>query len=262
MILDEIVAKKKIRLAERKYKPDIKRLYEVTDKNNRANFYDALAKPPLSIIGEIKKASPSRGLIKVDFNPKELAKEYEKCVDAISVLTEEDYFMGSGKYLTEVHKAVKLPLLRKDFIISHNQILEAAELGASAVLLIVAVLKDSRVLGEFIDLAAALGMDALVEVHNPQELEIALKADAEIIGINNRNLLDFTEDIYTTVRLRELVPKDKLVVSESSIHTADDIAILSKADINAVLVGESFMKSGNITEKAAEFRRAYEENIN
>lgn len=262
MILDEIVAKKKIRLAERQYKPDIKRLYEVTDKNDRADFYDALAKPSLSIIGEIKKASPSRGLIKADFDPTELAKEYEKCVDAISVLTEEDYFMGSGKYLTEVHKAVKLPLLRKDFIISHNQILEAAELGASAVLLIVAVLKDSRVLGEFIDLAAAMDMDALVEVHNPRELEIALKADAEIIGINNRNLLDFTEDIYTTVRLRELVPKDKLVVSESSIHTADDIAILAKADINAVLVGESFMKSGNITEKAAEFRRAYEENIN
>ena len=125
-------------------------------------------------------------------------------------------------------------------------------------LLIVALLKDSRVLGEFIDLARAMNMDALVEVHNRKELETALEADAEIIGINNRNLQDFTEDIYTTVRLREFVPKDKFVVSESSIHTADDIAILARADINGVLVGESFMKSGNIAEKAAQFRRAYE----
>ena len=123
MILDDIVAKKKIKLAERKYKPNIKRLYEVTDKNDRANFYSALAKPSLSIIGEIKKASPSRGLIRADFKPTELAEEYEKCVDAISVLTEEDYFMGSPEYLEEVHRTVKLPLLRKDFIISHNQIL-------------------------------------------------------------------------------------------------------------------------------------------
>lgn len=258
MILDDIVAKKKIRLAQSKYKPDIKKLYEISEAGNRASFYKALAKPNLSIIGEIKKASPSRGLIRPDFNPIELAYQYENSVDAISVLTEEDYFMGKGEYLTDVHKAVNLPVLRKDFIISHSQILEAGELGASAILLIVAILKESRIIREFIDLAAALNMDCLVEVHNHKELETALEANAKIIGINNRNLLDFSEDIYTTVRLRQSVPEDKLVVSESSIHTSHDIEILAKSDVNAVLVGESFMKSGNISEKAAEFRRAYE----
>ncbi len=258
-ILDEIVAKKKLRLEKRSYKPDIKRIYTLLENDNRASFYEAIKKPGLSIIGEIKKASPSRGLIKPDFNPVELARDYAGCVDAVSVLTEEDYFLGSGDYLKAVHSEVSLPLIRKDFVISHNQILEAAELGASAILLIAAILKEPRVIGEFIDLAASVGVDCLVEVHNEQELEVALAADADIIGINNRNLKDFSEDIYTTVRLRELVPKDKLVVGESSIHTAEDIKILAGAGVDGVLVGESFMRSGSIVEKAKEFRNAYEE---
>lgn len=256
MILDDIVAKKKQTLLKSKYKFDAKRLYKAVE-TPVASFYDAMAKDGLSIIGEVKKASPSRGLIKPDFNPVEIAKEYNGVVDAISVLTEEDFFQGSPNYLEDIHKEVKLPLLRKDFVISPLQVFEARELGASTILLIAAILNDKRVLKEYITLARGVGFEPLVETHNEAELELALSADANIIGINNRNLWDFTEDIYNTVRLRELVPKDKIVISESSIHTAEDIKILSQANVNAVLVGESFMRSGNIAEKAKEFRDAY-----
>lgn len=257
-ILEKIIEKKKARLAARSYKPDISRLYKLLENDNRASFYEAIKKPGLSIIGEIKKASPSRGLIKPDFDPVSLAREYEPCVEAISVLTEEDFFLGSGEYLRQVHNTVPLPLIRKDFVISHNQILEAAELGASAILLIAALLKEPRVIGEFLDLAHSVGIDCLVEVHNEEELNAALESGARIIGVNNRNLHDFTEDIYTTVRLKELIPSDRLVVGESSIHTAEDIKILAKAGVDGVLVGESFMRSGSIAEKAKEFRDAYD----
>lgn len=256
MILDEIVAKKKQTLEKSEYKFDANRLYSAMEKPV-ASFYDAMSKNGLSIIGEVKKASPSRGLIKSDFNPVKIAKEYENVVDAISVLTEEDYFQGSAEYLRNIHNEVKLPLLRKDFVVSPLQIFEARELGASTILLIAAILDDVRVLREYINIARGVGFEPLVETHNRQEVELALLADAKIVGINNRNLYDFTEDIYTTVRLRELVPKDRLVISESSIHTAEDIKILSQADVNGILVGESFMRSDNIAEKAKEFRYAY-----
>ena len=147
--------------------------------------------------------------------------------------------------------------MRKDFVVSPLQIFEARELGASTILLIAAVLNEKRVLAEYINIARGVGFEPLVETHNEKEIELALSADAKIIGINNRNLHDFTEDIYTTVRLRELVPKDKVIISESSIHTAEDIKILSKANINGILVGESFMKSGDIKKKAQELRNAY-----
>ena len=256
MILDEIVAKKKQTLLKSEYKFDAKRLYKAMEKPVNS-FYDAMAKEGLSIIGEVKKASPSRGVIKPDFNPVEIAKEYENVADAISVLTEEDYFQGRYEYLRDIHNEVKLPLLRKDFVVSPLQIFEARELGASAILLIAAVLDDKRVLSEFINLSRGVGFEPLVETHNEMEIDLALSADAKIIGINNRNLYDFTEDIYTTVRLREFVPADRLVISESSIHTAEDIKILSKANVNGILVGESFMRSDNIAEKAKEFRDAY-----
>ncbi len=256
MILDEIVAKKKQTLLKSEYKFDAKRLYAAMEKP-AASFYDAVAKDGLSIIGEVKKASPSRGLIKPDFNPVKIAKEYENVADAISVLTEEDYFQGSPEYLKNIHNEVKLPLLRKDFVVSPLQIFEAIELGASTILLIATILNDVRVLREYINIARGVGFEPLVETHNKEEVELALLADAKIIGINNRNLYDFTEDIYTTVRLRELIPKDRLVISESSIHTAEDIKILSQSDVNGILVGESFMRSDNIAEKAKEFRDAY-----
>lgn len=256
MILDEIVAKKKEALLKSEYSFDAKRLYAALE-DPVADFYEAMAKEGLSIIGEVKKASPSRGVIKLDFDPVKIAKEYENAADAISVLTEEDHFLGSPQYLKDIHNEVKLPLLRKDFVISPLQIFEARELGASTILLIAAILNDVRVLREYINIARGVGFEPLVETHDQQELELALLSDAKIIGINNRNLYDFSEDIYTTVRLRELVPKDRLVISESSIHTAEDIKVLSQAGVNGILVGESFMRSNNIAEKAKEFRDAY-----
>lgn len=256
MILDDIVAKKKDTLQKSDYKFDIKSLYNAMELPV-ASFYDAIAKDGLSIIGEVKKASPSRGLIKADFDPVDIAKQYENVVDAISVLTEEHFFKGSPKYLKDIHSTVSTPLLRKDFVISPMQIFEARELGASSVLLIAAVLNDVRVLKEYIGYARGVGLEPLVETHNEPEIDMALEAGAKIIGINNRNLWDFTEDIYTTVRLRERIPADRLVVSESSIHTADDIKILSQAKVSGILVGESFMKSDNIANKAKEFRTAY-----
>ncbi len=256
MILDDIVNVKKEYLLNSEYTFDVKRLYAAVEKPV-ADFKAAMSKEGLSIIGEVKKASPSRGLIKPDFDPVEIAKEYDGAVDAISVLTEEKFFMGSPKYLKDIHKNVDLPLLRKDFVISPLQIFEARELGASTILLIAAILNDVRVLKEYINIARGVGFEPLVETHNKEEIELALEAGADIIGINNRNLKDFTEDIYTTVRLRELIPDDKIVLSESSIHTADDIRILKKANINGILVGESFMKCDNIRAKAKEFKEAY-----
>lgn len=257
MILDDIVAKKKETLLFSDYTLDVKRLLNAMENIKTASFYNAMAKEGLSIIGEVKKASPSRGLIKPDFDPVAIAKEYSAAVDAVSVLTEEHFFQGSAKYLEDIHKEIPLPLLRKDFVISPLQIFRARELGASAILLIVAVLKETRLIREMIGIAKAVGLDVLTETHNAEEINIALEAGTDIIGINNRNLYDFSEDIYTTVKLRELVPKDKIVISESSIHTGEDIKILKSADVNGVLVGESFMRSGNIVEKAEEFRNAY-----
>ncbi|MCC8015239.1 MAG: indole-3-glycerol phosphate synthase TrpC [Eubacterium sp.] len=262
MILDDICARKALTLSESRYIFDVRNLYEKMNTDKTASFKAALQKEGLSIIGEVKKASPSRGVIKEDFKPVEVAKAYGKSVDAVSVLTEEHFFQGSPEYLKAIHKEIDLPLLRKDFVISPMQIFEARELGASAVLLIAAVLKDVRVLKEYIEFAKGVGLDALVETHNEEELEQALSAGAEIVGINNRNLKDFSEDIYTTVRLCEKVPKDKVVVSESSIHTAEDIAIVASAGVSAVLVGESFMRSGDIIKKAGEFREAYEKALN
>lgn len=258
MILDDIALKKKQTLLEKPYNFDLNRLYRNINNDNKKSFYSALSKEGLSIIGEIKKASPSRGIIKEDFNPIDIAKQYDLCVDAISVLTEEHFFLGSPDYIKDVHNTTNLPVLRKDFIISPMQIFEAAELGASAVLLIVALLDDKLILKDYISIAKGIGLDALVEVHNEKELNTAIEADADIIGINNRNLVDFSENINTTAELAEKIPNGKIIVSESSIHTAGDIRIVKSAGVHAVLAGESFMRSANISEKAKEFKMAYE----
>lgn len=258
MILDDIISRKKITLKEIDYKLDIFNIAEKLKTDNISSFYEAIKKDGLSIIGEIKKASPSRGIIKENFNPVEIAKQYENTVDAVSVLTEEHFFKGSNEYLENVHENIKLPIIRKDFIISPLQIFEAREIGASAVLLIVAILKDSTIISEFIKLAKSIGLDCLVETHNEKEIETALEANAEIIGINNRNLYDFSEDINTTLKLSKMIPDNILKVSESSIHTSDDIKIIKQAGVDAVLVGESFMKADDIAKKAKEFKEAYE----
>lgn len=251
MILDDIVAKK------REYLKNTKHIDFIEDNfSSIASFYEALAKPGLSIIGEIKKASPSKGLIKPNFEPIQLAKQYEYAVDAISVLTEEHYFLGSPKYLKDIHTQVKLPLLRKDFIIDSYQILEARALGASAVLLIVAIL-DKKQLKDFLNISKKLGLDTLVEVHNEQEIDIALSSGAKIIGINNRDLKTFDVKLDTTTRLRKLIPNDIIVVGESGINTKKDINVMKQANVNAILVGESFMKTDDIKKKSDEFRKSY-----
>lgn len=257
MILDDIVSVKKESLFNSNYTFDPQRLYKAMEKPV-ASFRDVMAKEGLSIIGEVKKASPSRGLIKADFAPVEIANEYDGAVDAISVLTEEKFFMGSPEYLRSIHESVDLPLLRKDFVISPLQIFEARELGASTILLIASILNDKRVLSEYINIARGVGFEPLVETHNREEIELALEAGADIIGINNRNLKDFSEDIYTTVNLREYIPDDKIVLSESSIHTTEDVKILKQANISGILVGESFMRCDDIKAKAREFKKAYE----
>lgn len=253
--LSDIVMRKHVRVAEKAF--NVEALIKEIDKiGPRPSFYQAMAKPGLSIIGEIKKASPSKGLIKADFRPIELAKEYEKAVDAISVLTEEDYFMGHESYLRDVSANVNLPTLYKDFVIDPHQIYHAKSIGASCVLLIVAILSDKQ-LEDYLTIAESIGLDALVETHTKQEIKRAVKVGAKIIGINNRNLKTFHTDIKMTMKLRKYVPDDKIIISESGIFTPEDIKVLKKAKINGVLVGESFMR-GDITSMAKSFKEAFE----
>lgn len=252
--LSDIVMRKHARLQDQAF--DVETLVKTANKiGPRPSFYDAIAKPGLSIVGEIKKASPSKGLIKADFNPVELAKQYETAVDAVSVLTEEDFFMGHESYLRDVSAAIKLPTLYKDFVIDPNQIYHAKSIGASCVLLIVAILSD-RQLDNFITIANSIGIDTLVETHTKQEIKRAIATGARIIGINNRNLKTFETDIKTTLKLRKYVPSDRLVISESGIFTPEDIQILKKAKINGILVGESFMR-GDIGTMAKSFKEAF-----
>ncbi|NLO89714.1 MAG: indole-3-glycerol phosphate synthase TrpC [Clostridia bacterium] len=197
----------------------------------------------INIIAEIKRASPSKGIIAADFNPTKTALAYERAgATAISVLTEEKYFLGSLMHLHEVSSLCHLPLLRKDFIIDPVEIYEARAYGADAVLLIVRVL-DKETLKKLLNLTRDLGMQALVEIHWERELELALAAGAEIIGINNRNLEDFTIDFGVTERLMPLIPKDVVSVSESGIKNAQDVRFLESLGINAVLIGETLMRS-------------------
>ena len=269
MILDKIVDRKKIRLKELNQNlEEIKKIaielakkdsFSIEDKENREfKFFKNLKKDGLSIIGEIKKASPSKGLIKENFNPLELGKEYEKCVDAVSILTEEEFFLGSPNYLEAVSKTINLPILRKDFIINEIQIYEAKLLGASAILLIMSIL-DNATLKKFHNIANSLNLDVLVESHTEEEVERAKKIGVKIFGINNRNLKTFDVDLNTTIKLSKLIPSDCVLVSESGIVDKDDIKKLKPANIDAILVGETFMKSKDMENLAKELKGAYNE---
>ncbi len=232
MFLDKIIVSTAERLAE-------------IEKNFDYPFHKAIETKNLSYICEIKKASPSKGLIAKDFPYLEIAKEYEQAgASAISVLTEEKYFLGSGKYLEEISQNVKTPTLRKDFILSPYQIYEAKTWGASAVLLISEILEEKK-LKQFIELTHSLGMSALVEAHSYDMLQKALACGAKIVGINNRNLETFEVDINTSVTLRKYVPEDILFVAESGITTRHEIEILEEAKVDAVLIGETLMRSEN-----------------
>jgi indole-3-glycerol phosphate synthase len=219
-------------------------------------FARALAAPGLSFICEVKKASPSKGLIAPDFPYLEIAKEYEEAgASAISVLTEPDYFMGSDEYLREIATAVKIPVLRKDFIIDPYQIYEAKLLGASAILLICALL-NTETLARYLKIAASLDLSALVEIHNREEADSALKAGAGIIGINNRDLKTFTVDFGLTGQLRKFLPPGIICAAESGIKTPEDIRALNGLDLDAALVGESLMRSPDKKKFLAELKSA------
>jgi indole-3-glycerol phosphate synthase len=201
----------------------------------------------MGLIAEVKKASPSKGLIRPDFDPVEIALAYEKAgADCLSVLTDVDYFQGNADYLKAVHAAVNIPLLRKDFIIDERQIYESRLLGADAVLLIASILEPSQ-LSTFIKIASSLGLDALIEVHSTKELEGVLHLDqASLIGINNRNLQTFETSLETTAKLISMIPKGITIISESGISSTEDMTFLKKSGANGVLIGEYFMRQNDV----------------
>ena len=220
-------------------------------------FEQALTAPGLSFICEIKKASPSKGIIAEDFPYLAIAREYEEAgAAAISVLTEPEYFLGSNRYLQEIAANVKIPTLRKDFIVDAYQIYEAKILGAQAVLLICAIL-DTDTIARFIKTAGELGLSSLVEIHNESEAEQAVTAGAKIIGINNRDLKTFTVDTGMSARLRKLIPSGIITVAESGIKSPDDVRALRDTGIDAVLAGESLMRAANRKQFLAELKAAY-----
>lgn len=217
-------------------------------------FEKALGKPGISFICECKKASPSKGLIAADFPYLNIAREYEAAgADAISVLTEPKWFLGSGRYLEEIASAVSLPCLRKDFTVDEYMIYEAKNLGAAAILLICAILGDGQ-LEEYLAIADELGLSALVETHDEEEIGRALAAGARIIGVNNRNLKDFSVDTGNSRRLRASVPKEILFVAESGITSPEDVEEARRMGADAVLVGEALMRATDKKARLAELR--------
>lgn len=208
-------------------------------------FEKALKSPGISFICEVKKASPSKGLIAPDFPYLDIAKDYESAgASAISCLTEPKYFQGQDKYLEDIVQEVTIPVLRKDFFVDEYMIYEAKLLGASAILLICSLLDDQQ-LKSYFQIAEQLGLSALFETHDEDEVARALRCGARIIGVNNRNLRTFQTDLNTSVTLRKLVPEDVIFVSESGIKTREDIAILESCGVGAVLIGETFMRAPN-----------------
>ena len=254
MILDTIVEATKVRVAQEKQveTPEaVKAAALALPSDTGFPFEAALRQQDFNFICEVKKASPSKGIIAEHFPYLEIAKEYEVAgAAAISVLTEPDFFKGDKKYLQEIASTVKIPVLRKDFIIDEYQIYQAKVWGASAILLICACL-DVPTLTKFRELADSLGLSSLVEAHDEHEVQMAIDCGARIIGVNNRNLKDFTVDVQNSVRLRNLVQDDVIFVSESGLETPEDIQVLRDNNIGVALMGETFMRSPNKVEKLA-----------
>jgi indole-3-glycerol phosphate synthase len=251
-ILDEIAARTKERISEKKKTLPLEKLMNMAEQaGGKINFpfEDALRKQGMNFICEIKKASPSKGIIAEDFPYLQIAQEYEEAgAAAISVLTEPFWFMGDDTYLREIAELVTVPLLRKDFIVDVYMIYESKILGASAVLLICAILSQAQ-LSEYIEMADRLGLSCLVEAHDEDEVKMALDAKARVIGVNNRDLKTFTVDTGNSVRLRALVPKETIFVSESGIRNFEDVELLRANGVNAVLIGETLMRT--LDKKAA-----------
>ena len=254
MILDTIVEATKVRVAQEKKveTPEaVKAAALALPSDTGFPFEAALRQQDFNFICEVKKASPSKGIIAEHFPYLDIAKEYEVAgAAAISVLTEPDFFKGDKKYLQEIASTVKIPVLRKDFIIDEYQIYQAKVWGASAILLICACL-DVPILTKFRELADSLGLSSLVEAHDEHEVQMAIDCGARIIGVNNRNLKDFTVDVQNSVRLRNLVQDDVIFVSESGLETPEDIQVLRDNNIGVALMGETFMRSPNKIEKLA-----------
>ena len=248
MILDTIAASTRMRVAAAKEKipfAQMRAQAESIPTPAPFRFESALKKDSFSFVCEVKKASPSKGIIAQHFPYVDIAKEYEQAgAAAVSVLTEPEFFLGSNDYLTQIRAAVSLPLLRKDFTIDPYQIYEAKVLGADCILLICALL-DTETLQEYLEITHSLGLSALVETHNEAEIESALAAGARFVGINNRDLKTFRVDISAAASLRRLVPPEILLIAESGIQTAADVAAIRQANINAALIGETLMRAAD-----------------
>ena len=261
-ILQTIATKTKERIEKQKALHPLEELKQACAQlpiNQDFPFEQALRKEGLSYICECKKASPSKGLIDEDFNYLQIAKEYEKVgARAISVLTEPEFFLGSDQYLQEIAQEVKIPCLRKDFVVDEYMIYQAKLLGAQAILLIVSLL-DTQTLKQYLDIANSLGLSCLVEAHDEAEIKQAIDAGAKMIGVNNRNLRNFQVNVENTLNLRRAIPKEILMVAESGIQSRSDIALLEEAQIDAVLIGETLMKASDRQAKMAELRGEQDE---
>ena len=247
-------AKERTELAKKKISPEEIRRIALSLPKGNFEFENALKKSGISFICECKKASPSKGLIAPEFPYINIAKDYENAgADCISVLTEPKWFLGSDEYLKEIANSVSIPCLRKDFTVDEYMIYEAKLLGASAVLLICSILSKAQI-KEYIAICDELGLSALTEAHDESEVQTALDAKARIIGVNNRNLKDFTVDTENSSRLRSLIPSDVLFVAESGVSSAEDVKKLCEIGADAVLIGETLMKSSDKKAKLAELR--------
>jgi len=249
-ILNKILARKEQEISDKKQLSSLsdleKKLAEASPVRGFVNSLNNKLKQDLpAVIAEIKKASPSKGVIRENFNPEEIARQYQQGGAAcLSVLTDVDFFQGADGYLIEARSACDLPVIRKDFIIDDYQLVEARVMGADCVLLIVAALEQSKFISLY-QKATELGLDVLVEVHDEREMQRALELDLPMIGINNRNLRTFETSLLTTVKMLHMVPKDCFVVTESGIHTKTDVTFMRDHQINAFLVGETFMRAEN-----------------
>ena len=255
-ILDKLAdhARERVAEAEKLHPLDEIKAKALALPKGEFEFEKALRKDDIAFICECKKASPSKGIIAEDFPYLEIAQEYENAgADCISVLTEPKWFLGSSDYLREIAEKVSIPCIRKDFTVDSYMIYEAKILGAKAVLLICSILTEAQI-KEYIAICDELGMSALVEAHDEKEVAVAVRCGARLIGVNNRNLKDFTVDTSNSRRMRELVPDDIIFVSESGVKNAEDIALLRKSGTNAVLIGETLMKAEDKTEKLKELK--------
>jgi indole-3-glycerol phosphate synthase len=259
-ILKKILARKHEEIAERSAQITIPQLIEQAKSASAPRGFAAaiaakIAAGHSGVIAEIKKASPSKGVIREDFDPAAIAESYEKggaC--CLSVLTDVDFFQGADDYLKMARSASTLPVIRKDFIIDEYQIYEARAMGADCILLIVSALSEEQ-LNQLHEVARSLGMDVLIEVHDEAELDIALKLDNPMVGINNRNLHSFEVSLENTYQLLSKIPDNKIVITESGIHNPEDVAAMRQHNVNAFLVGEAFMRSEEPGERLAEMFR-------